>query len=212
MHVFLISMPQPGPRRTNGLSKVRMTGLPFDIVDGVEAANWRPETLPMDGAWGRPLLPGEVGCYMAHLRALQRIVDRDLPWGCILEDDFCYEADADVGLAELEPTLPPMFEYVHLQRDIGLNPGHQVLATEGLYHRIIGTPLCALGYVASRRLAERVLAGHATCRMPIDHLYNQLSYDGRFYKLVKPVVGIQVGLDSVIHAARIGIDSGAHQG
>jgi len=136
---------------------------------------------------------------MAHLRALQRIIDRDLPWGCVLEDDFCYEADPDVGLADIEPTLPLGFEYVHLQRDIGMNPRYQILGTEGLYQRIAGTPLFALGYVASRRLAERVLAEHAICRMPIDHLYNHLSYVACFYKLVKPIVGIQVGLDSVIH-------------
>jgi glycosyl transferase, family 25 len=92
-----------------------MTGLPFDIVDGVAAAKWRPEALPVDGSSGQPLLPGEVGCYMAHLRARQRIVDRDLPWGCIPEDDFCYEADADVGLVELEKNVWPQAEEPHVQ-------------------------------------------------------------------------------------------------
>ena len=43
-------------------------------VDGVEAKKMRAECLPI-GTTDFPLLPGEIGCYAAHLRALQRIVD-----------------------------------------------------------------------------------------------------------------------------------------
>ncbi|KID55798.1 hypothetical protein JF50_15685 [Pseudoalteromonas luteoviolacea] len=36
----------------------------------------------------KPLSPGEIGCYMSHLKVLQHIVDNEIPWAIILEDDF----------------------------------------------------------------------------------------------------------------------------
>ena len=100
MKVFLISLPDSRKRRLLALQNIRISGLPFEIVDGVEAKKLRDEWLPV-GQTDYALLPGEIGCYAAHLRALQRIVDYDLPWGYVLEDDFCYEADPDYGLVEI---------------------------------------------------------------------------------------------------------------
>jgi len=204
MHIFLISMPWPSDRRASGLTKVKATGLTFELVDGVETAKWLSDALPIDPRpWGRPLLTGEVGCYLAHLRVLQRIVDYNLPWACILEDDFCFEADPDFKLHEIESTLPRDFHYVHLQRDIHINPHFRRVERHGRYDLIHQTPYCTVGYIITNPLAQYVLEHHSLCRMPIDHLYSDLSNRGRFYAPVKPLVGCQLGLTSDIHANEI---------
>ena len=213
MHLFLISLPEPSPRRQSGLEKVRSTGLHFEIVDGVEASKWHAEELPVDNSvWGRRLRTGEIGCYMAHLRAMQRIVEYRLPWGCILEDDFCFEANPDFGLADIEPTMPADFHFIHLQRDLGINLQFQMLESVGMYHRIQETPLCAAGYIISNPLAQYILEHHQICQMPLDHLFSKLSYEGNFYIPHKPLVGCQLGFNSTIQPVKILLDCGTHFG
>lgn len=211
LRLFMVSMPHSGERRASGLAKIMGSGLPFEIVDGVEAAEWRPDRLPLaPNAWPN-LLVGEIGCYMAHLRAMQRIVEYRLPYACVLEDDFCFEADPDVGLAEIEATLPADFHYIHLQRDIGMNANLRAGEECGFYRRVVGTPLGAAGYVISNTLASFIWRNHPDCAMPIDHLFSQLSAHGNFYVTRKPVIGIQLGLPSDIHP-KVFIDCGAHYG
>lgn len=137
MKIFMISLPNSRDRRLSGLSKMQGIGLPFEIVDGVEARSYLPEALPR-GPQIQDYQPtvGEVGCYAAHLRALQRIVDYRLPWAIILEDDFCFEPEPDVGMADLPAILPKRFHYIHLQRNLGFNPRLRVLSEEGLFERI----------------------------------------------------------------------------
>lgn len=171
MHLFLISLPEPSLRRRSAIDKLNPTGLRFEIVDGVEARKWRDSELPIaENAW-RGLSAGQVGCYLAHLCALRRLVDYELNWACILEDDFCFEANPSLGLADLEANLPVDFHYIHLQRDLGLNADLQRAERCGPFERILGTPLCSAGYVITRPLAEHVLGNHAEVVMPIDHLY-----------------------------------------
>lgn len=200
MHLFMISLPEPSPRRQSGLTKIKSTGLTYEIVDGVEAAKWRVEEMPVDDSrWERRLIPGEIGCYLAHLRAMRRIVDYDLPWGCILEDDFCFEPAPDLGLGDVESHLPADFHYIHLQRDLGTNRKLQITDQGKYFSRILGTPRCTSGYIISNPLAQFILENHRQCGMPIDHLFSQLSYSGNFYYARKPIVGIQLGLKSTIH-------------
>lgn len=180
---------------------MREAGLPFEVVDGVEATKMRRECLAWDEHARTWMKAGEVGCYMGHLRVLQRIIDYGLEFACVLEDDFCFEAEPDFGLSELESHLPERFHYIHLQRDLGVNPEFSVVGRERLYWRVAPTPLCSTGYVIERSLAAYVLEQHAVCTMPIDHLYAQLSHRGRFYQPFKPLIGIAPGLDSHIHSA-----------
>jgi glycosyl transferase family 25 len=39
----------------------------------------------------RPLSKGEIGCYLSHRKAWQKIVDMDVPFGVVVEDDIFIE-------------------------------------------------------------------------------------------------------------------------
>ncbi len=199
MHLFMISLPDDPHRRQSGLSKIQPLNLPYEVVDGVEAAKWRTDQLPVSAKTRQEMRVGEIGCYLAHLRALRRVVDYRLPWACILEDDFCFEPDPDFGLVEISDALPREFDYIHLQRNIGQNGKFRVVQTHGPFHRVCETPLGTVGYLISYRLANYILNTHARCETPIDHLYAKLSHQGLFYAPVKPLVGVQLGLDSAIN-------------
>ena len=201
MHVFLVSMASSRQRRLSGLSKIMPTGLRFEIVDGVEAKLWRPEELPVVESARAQLRLGEIGCYMAHLRAMSRIVDYGLEWGCVLEDDFCYEPDPDFGLLEIGQAIPKPFDFIHLQRDCGWNTHLKITGRHGAFERTYGTSYGTVGYIIHRDFAAYLLKEHAKCAMPIDLLLNELAMrEWKFYRPVKPLVGMQLGLASDIHS------------
>lgn len=192
-------MPQDSIRRRSALTKIKAAGICFEIVDGVEAKKWRSEELRAVSVPDCRLKPTEIGCYLAHVRALQRIVEYGLPWGLVLEDDFCYEPDPDFGLAEIESQLAFDFDYIHLQKDWGWNPLLKAAYHSTWFERIDGTPLGATGYVVSNRFCREVLQRYAFCSIPIDHLYNRVAREYCFLRTRKPLIGIQEGLGSVIN-------------
>lgn len=199
MHVFLLSLPDSRVRRLSAIAKLQACQIPFEIVDGVEASKLRPEYVDYHDDARAWMKPTEVGCYMAHLRALQRMLDYRLPYVCILEDDFCFEAEPDWGLNEIEQHIPGNFHYIQLQRDLGINPNYRDAEQVGGFIRMIETPYMTTGYIIQHTLAAYIVKHEQRCRMPIDHLFCELSHHGKFYRPVKPLVGIQVGLASDTH-------------
>lgn len=200
MRVFLISMADYPDRRRSAIEKLNQLQIPFEIVDGVEAKRWRPEELPFTDHARTWMVPGEAGCYMAHLRTMQRILAYDLQYACVLEDDFCVESDVDFDLAELETLLPQPFDYIQLQKDWGWNKELKVVYRDGYFERTRGTSLGTVAYVIHQNLCDEILRHHCRCDMPIDHLLSKLSSDRQFYRPIKPLFGIQEGLSSSIHS------------
>lgn len=203
MHAFVISMPQDSIRRRSAITKIKAARIPFEIVDGVEGKKWRSEELRAVSVPDCKLKPAEIGCYLAHLRTLQRIVEYGLPWAIVLEDDFCYEADPDFGLAEIEKYLSFDFDYIHLQKDWGWNPWLKTSHHSSWFERMDGTPLGTTGYVISNRFCRIMLQKHWLCSIQIDQLYNRIGKEYCFLRSRKPVVGIQEGLGSLINEIEI---------
>lgn len=68
-----------------GLSWQRVTA-----VDGATLAMDDPRLLDtprFHQQHGKPPLPGELGCYLSHVKALETLLSSNFKWGLILEDD-----------------------------------------------------------------------------------------------------------------------------
>ena len=55
-------------------------------------ASLNPHPAP-HGEWFRPLTPGEIGCFLSHLRCWELIQAQDTGVGIVLEDDFDLTGD-----------------------------------------------------------------------------------------------------------------------
>ncbi len=213
MHNLLISLPDAHHRRVSAFEQLKRCGIGFEWVAGVEASKYKPECLAIDNRSRTWLKTGEVGCYHGHLQAMRRLVEYGWPYACILEDDFCFEADPDFGLCEIEHFLPNEFHFIHLQRNLGMNPRFRNRGKKGLlasdqrtlggFDRVCETPFCTSGYIIHRTLAKYILDHEFECRMPIDHLFAELSYRGLFFMTVRPLIGIRGGLGSDIQNSPI---------
>jgi len=104
------------------------------------------------------LKPGEVGCYASHLKTMQVIVDRDLDYALILEDDAILPADFQTIIAQVLTRLPQGWDVVHICKDANravkpvaaLDHGRRIVR----YSRI---PETTTAYLVSRTGAKKFL-------------------------------------------------------
>lgn len=108
-------------RASDRLSQITSTlsgvGLPFDrlsAVDGAEAI----QTGLTASRLGRDLYPGEVGCYLSHLAAIDAFLKTDAQFGLVLEDDAEPTAGAVNQLSAILACLTklPIWDVVNLGR------------------------------------------------------------------------------------------------
>lgn len=85
--------------------------VPFERIPAVDGARLTPADMTSYDAeasvreMGRPLLPGEIGCFLSHRRAARAVCDTGAPLGLVLEDDALPpEETQDIlaGLGRLE--------------------------------------------------------------------------------------------------------------
>lgn len=105
-----------------------------------------------------PLNPGEVGCYASHLKSLRSILEKNLDYALILEDDALVPSDITTIVKDITERLPPTWDVVHLcgtahraVRPVAkLDNNHSLVR----YSRI---PSGAFGYLVSRTGAAKLL-------------------------------------------------------
>ena len=188
MRVFIISLERERERRLESIRLIKLSRLPFELIDAVDGRT-APRLARAPSA--AQLRNTEVACYLSHLRALQRIVDYGLPYGIILEDDFEYVVGVRTGLVEIQQKLPRDLSYIALHEcRPRMNPDYSVKSRTLLFQKLRVAALGAFGYIISRELAAHVLQQHCLCSRPIDCLYVNLSRESQwsFYDLVQPII------------------------
>lgn len=176
--------------------------LPWEIFEAVDASLLRQDAVPWtNDCWGAPLWPGAVGCFMSHLHVLRRIIDYDLPWAVVLEDDvFPVNPPPRFhsGLA-----LPKGFDivYLHEMRDPYLCS--TLLEQGAVFHRVRPAMLTTGAYAVSRAFAEEFCSAYEREKVdePVDHAYRDISMreDTFFFELAEPMFRLNGGFQSTIN-------------
>ncbi|WP_226646163.1 glycosyltransferase family 25 protein [Microbulbifer variabilis] len=129
------------------------------------------------------LKSSEIGCYLAHLRAIRQAYQAGLQRACILEDDVLLEDDFGRVLAELE-RLSPEVEMVRL---MGLKVRKRKIIrclNDGV-HKLVRPERgwCgAQGYLINRRGMEKVLGYANRIFEPIDKVFDHFwQFDLKLY-------------------------------
>lgn len=173
--IFILSLARERTRRLHALSQIRQTGLTFELVDALDSRMLRRELMEVPAsAWS--LTDGEVACYLSHLGLLQRVVDYELDHAIILEDDFVLKESENLALATLWENLPAGADHTQLHdMKAEIFDQYRLIESGPLFNRVSPTNVGSWGYVVSRKLAKHVLCHHSVPKMPIDHLYIELS-------------------------------------
>ncbi len=197
MRLFAINLDRSADRRKALLGWLSRTRLPWEICSAVDASTMRPDTVPWTNEhWGEPLWPGVVGCFLSHLRMMQRVIDYDLSSAVIIEDDIAPLRVSDYP----SQNPPPDFDvvYLHAMSEPGL--AATIVERGDVFHRVAPAMLTTGAYIVSRKFAEKFCAAFTEVTMPIDHLFRKLSTepDARFYQLAAPMFRIDGDFKSTI--------------
>lgn len=126
MKIFVISLKASYDRHAVMVEQMERLGLPFEFVDAVDGRQLSGDELAelYDRKWayrqeGRHLTRGEIGCSLSHLRVYRKIVEDDIPFALVLEDD-AWLTPSIVGVLEaIKEKITPEMKAVFLMQEMG---------------------------------------------------------------------------------------------
>jgi glycosyl transferase family 25 len=182
--VFVINLQSRPDRRDAVQRQLDAAGLAFRFfpaVDGRKVGDSpfydRKRRLRLAG---KPLLPGELGCYLSHLFVMQKILDEALPYAVVLEDDLIVGPD----LAEVVRALPVVAGEVDMvklgsgsDRPRAFRPVGELTETSALV-RFNETVNGTQGYFVTRAGAETFIRYSRRFAYPVDVAINRTWENG----------------------------------
>ena len=160
-----------------GLSLTRVAAIDGRVEDGTRWEGFDDAAFRRRN--GRNALPGEIGCYRSHLKALDRFVQSGAPHGLILEDDALPTADTASRIAAIIDAAPDA-DVIRLisHRNRGFIARTETSAGDRLGTTLTGPQGSAAAYLVSRRGAERLLATLLPMSLPYDVALEQFWVNG----------------------------------
>lgn len=225
MKIYVVSIEEEkSPRLSKFFSQnfFEQGNLPITRV-GIKGGNLSAKEYFEKAVKGReiPLTPGELGCTLSHLQALQLFLDTDDQYALILEDDAIFPSDLTYEVLEKQiesADLPPktLLSLGGIQmkesRKVRGNfkeenfLGKRILEViPDYFHRVN----YAMAYIVDRDMAEVLLAYHQPLRRADDWSY-LFDFDSHVHLLMTYIVDhpiIQKGEEnqelSAIEAERV---------
>lgn len=191
---FIISLKRAKDRREHAIAQAEKAGLDWEIVDAVDGRAFRDADGIVDwdalmrvqewdnSNWGCQFKASEIAIYASHLRVYQRMLNLDIPYAFVFEDDFC--------LKEAPYTLKDVWD--EFESLWSTRPGHVQLHAEHLHfnseyrchgpyfqaktlNRVRQTGLISVSYMASQDFASHFVHELSVMKMPHDHQVCALS-------------------------------------
>ena len=164
--IFILNLDRATQRRKTMLDRLATLGLEAEIlsaVDGrlLDAADLPPGTEP-------GLSPGEIGCYLSHVNSWKTVIQRELSYAIVLEDDVIISPNL-MNVVEEVAALDIPFDAVRLSALLPVR-GIPVASLSGNVRLMLTTkpPSGAQGYLVSFDGAKRLLSRLAVPKQPID--------------------------------------------
>ena len=187
------------------LRGLNLTYVRVSAVLGKEVPDWEKLVdVKLYGARNRLPMPrpGEVGCYLSHLKAMEEFLRTDAPWCVILEDDVevrpeCVEVLAALGQKDDWDLVKLFCFHAGLPvRKRALTPTHHLVV-----HLTRTTSSAA--YAVNRRAAETLLKSMRPITEQVDHALERPWETGLRVRGVRP---LPVALAPVAATTTIGYD------
>jgi glycosyl transferase, family 25 len=173
--VYLINLDRSVDRLRVMTNQARSIGFDFERVPGIDGITLTKEQIApyRVNPSARPLSPGEVGCWLSHRRAWERVREVGQRWGIILEDD-CHISP---GFAQVRADLwraPADADIIRIEAWPGKRKARVSYTSVELggraLHILRSSLFGAAGYAISSTACERLLADSDPGRLglPVD--------------------------------------------
>jgi glycosyl transferase family 25 len=190
--IYVINLDRDVERMASLAGSLQALALPFERVSAVlgkQVPDW--EKLVDAGLYGArnrlPMpRPGEVGCYLSHLKAMESFLQTDAPWCVILEDDV-----------EVKPECVGVLDALGKQDDwdlVKLFCFHSGLpvrkrALTASHHLVVHLTrtTSSAAYAVNRRAAETLLKSMRPISEQVDHALERPWETGLRVRGVRPL-------------------------
>ena len=190
--VYVINLDRDVERMASVSANLAARGMRFErlpAVVGKELPDWRGKVDMRAYAWRNRReepRPGEVGCYLSHLKAMEAFLRTDAPWCVILEDDVevlpeCAEVLRALGEKD-DWDLVKLFCFHGGTpvRKRALGPGRHLVV-----HLTRTTSSAA--YAVNRRAAEILLKSMLPISEQVDHALDRPWETGLRVRGIRPM-------------------------
>lgn len=175
MLTFVINLNRDTARLARIEALFGARGLAFTRVEAIDAKALSEAEIASLSAYPAPvsirLRPGEVACYLSHIKAWRMLLDSDAAHAAIFEDDIDISTDAADVLAAIDAWMPEDADIIKLETS--LKPAEiapEIASTVGgrTLHRLAGCHIGTAGYIISRSAAARMVAKSQRLKMAVD--------------------------------------------
>jgi len=176
MNTILVSLKRATDRREemrSQLSKLDINAIIMDAVDGLSLSDTQlNKTIHNPGGWrtGEKFRPGEIGCTMSHIKAINIAKENNWEYVILLEDDIIICEDFNKRLDLLFKMVPKNWEHIFLS---GHPYGYSPLIVPSCIpstFKMSGT----YSYILRNIAYEKTLNKLMMMEVPTDDIYEQL--------------------------------------
>ncbi len=189
MRTFVINLDR-APERLARLARIfGELGVPFERMQAVDSrAPSGAEEQEIGVA--ATLTPGEIGCFMSHLRCWRAIAAGSDEWAAIFEDDIHVSADLPRFLADTK-WIPPDAGLIKIETwrwRVWVGRPLRRLGDRHTLHRLRTPHLGSAGYLISRAAARRLCCEITRFDSPVDFfLFDPDARAGRWLRPLQVV-------------------------
>lgn len=202
LQTFVINLDRSTDRLERISQRLQQLGLPFTRVSAVDGRQLgeRERGEAIDEATfqrlhGMTSLPGELGCYLSHVKVMHAFLATDAEAALILEDDV----QPDPALPQVLQALLAAPAHWDMVKISGVHSGTPVRV-----HRLTDRHWLAVmltrctgssAYVINRRAAQAYADGLLPMTLPYDHVFDQGWHFDLKVRVVQPLAALH---DSVV--------------
>jgi glycosyl transferase family 25 len=201
---YVINLPRSVVRRERMEGQLAAMGLEHTLFPGVDGrAEWDRLAQTLDETAyrrnvGRAVMPGEIGCYHAHLAVWRDFLAGPADVALIMEDDVVFHPEFRAAL-DAALGARDSWDFLKLNRIRAKQPICQGILGDWRLNAYLG-PATGLGaYLITRDLAARLLPAMLPITRPIDHELDRIHiHDFRHFGLEPFPSHVDDGNDSTI--------------
>lgn len=155
-------------------------GIPFEFIEAVDAANLSDATIeemqdPAHADFLRGVMrKGSYACLLSHHSIFKKIVDEEIPYAAIFEDDAGLSTDFKTILNSVEPHIQSneivlFYSHNNYQKTIfSKQKAVTIGARQLVYTMDAWSNSTAAGYIVTLAAAKRLLAIDSNVQVPFD--------------------------------------------
>jgi glycosyl transferase family 25 len=169
--IFILNLDRSTQRRKIMLDRLATLGLEAEFLSAVDGRGLTAADLPAGTEPG--LTPGEKGCYLSHVNSWKTIIQRQLSYAIVLEDDVIISPNL-MSVVEEVIALEMPFDAVRLSY-LRAFRGIPVASLSDNACLMVpqNPPFGAQGYLVSLDGAKRFLSRLSVPRQPVDEAFDR---------------------------------------